>query len=199
MPKRTADKEIFLNNYQARTSDGLMGMRWLTNNASLDKYRLINLTRPLLFDIYNGITDNMPTDVTYTVGHNQLVDIVLQNNVATNGVCESHPFHLHGHKFWIHSQGTGRYIAGQKINADTDRPILRDSFTLYATSYSHLTANRSVLNYMQPCGWTKIRFLTDNPGLWLLHCHIGSHFFMGMAVLLQEDIEHLVMNYISQN
>ena len=198
MPRRPADKEIFLYNFQSRTAHG-SGMRWVTNNGTLDKLRLVNLTQPLLFDIYNGIEDHVPNDVTYTIEQNELIDVVLQNTVATNGVCESHPFHLHGHKFWIHSQGTGMYDASLNTSPTSNSPILRDTLTLYASSYSNLALNRSEANYLKPCGWVKLRFIADNPGLWLLHCHIGSHLFMGMTVLLKENTKHLVMNYISQN
>jgi len=198
MPQRSADKEIYLYDIQHRTADGL-GMRWYINNATLDNTRLLNLTQPLLFDIYNGIENNIPTDVTYSISQNQLVDIILQNTVATNGVCESHPFHLHGHKFWIHSQGIGLYDSSEELTSDSNDPILRDTLINYATEYNYLTPNRSTGNYLKPCGWVKIRFLADNPGLWLLHCHIGSHLFMGMSILLREDTEHLVMNYMSQN
>ena len=198
MPKRPADKEIYLHNYQARTSDGL-GMRWYINNATLDHPRLYNLTRPLLFDVYNGMEDQIPRDATYSISQNQLIDVVLQNTVATNGICESHPFHIHGHKFWVHSQGTGLYNSTVSSTPVARNPVLRDSLILYATSYSHLAPNRSTANYLQPCGWVKFRFLADNPGLWLLHCHIGSHLLMGMNVLFKEDIEHLTMNSMSQN
>ncbi|CAF0774400.1 unnamed protein product [Adineta steineri] len=198
MPARAADREIFFYTLQAHTSDGL-GMRWLINNASLDEYRLLNLTQPLIYDIYNGFESNLPSDITYTIKQNQLIDIVFQNTVATNGVCETHPFHLHGHKFWVHSRGTGMYTSSSTQTPDTDNPVLRDSLTLYASSYDNLSPNRSTNNYLQPCGWIKIRFLADNPGLWLLHCHIGSHLFMGMAVLIKEDTEHLCMNFLSQN
>ncbi len=174
-------------------------MRWFINNASLDEDRLINITRPLLFDLYNGIEENLPTNVVYSITQNQLVDVVLQNTVATNGVCESHPFHLHGHKFWVHSQGTGLYNSSEKLVPDTGRPVLRDTFLVYASSYNYLAPNRTTANYLEPCGWTKIRFIADNPGLWLLHCHIGAHFFMGMSILFKENPEHLVMNSMSQN
>lgn len=198
MPRGAADKEIYLHGDQVRTSDGL-GLRWAVNNGTLDQIRLSNLTRPLLSDVYNGIEDNIPRDVTYIMSRNQLVDIVIQNTVATNGVCESHPFHMHGHKFWIHSQGTGLYNPSQNVAPTAPNPILRDSLTLYASSYSNLAPNRTVANYLKPCGWVKIRVLANNPGLWLLHCHIGSHLFMGMGILLMEDIEHLTMNFMSQN
>jgi hypothetical protein len=198
MPIRSADQEIFLYNYQAHTSDGL-GIRWLTNNGSLDNLRLSNLTQPLLYDLYNGNKQNLPNNVIYSTKQNQLVDIVFQNTVALNGVCETHPFHLHGHKFWMHSQGTGTYDISTKPIHDISNPVLRDTLALYASSYSNLAPNRTTANYLTTCGWVKIRFIANNPGLWLLHCHIGSHLFMGMSVLIKEDIEHLAMNYLSQN
>ena len=63
------------------------------------------------------MNENLPNDVIYSLQQNQLVDIVIQNTVAINGVCESHPFHLHGHKFWIHSYGTGLYNCRKKYLA----------------------------------------------------------------------------------
>ena len=34
-------------------------------------------------------------------------------------------------------------------------------------------------------GFTLIRFLADNPGYWLLHCHMSWHNHVGMAVVIQ--------------
>jgi len=198
MPQRSPDTEIYLYGSQVHTPDGI-GMRWEINNAVLDEDRLKNITRPLLLDLYNGIEENLPTNAVYSIIQNQLVDVILQNTVATNGVCESHPFHLHGHKFWVHSQGTGLYNSSGNSAPATDRPVLRDTLIVYASSYDYLAPNRSVTNYLKPCGWSRIRFIADNPGLWLLHCHVGSHFFMGMSILFKEAPEHLVMNYMSQN
>ena len=199
MPLRSkADQEIFLYNYQAHTSDGT-GIRWLTNNGSMDKMRLLNVSQPLLFDVYQGVEKNLPLDVLYPIERNQVIDMILQNTVALNGVCESHPFHMHGHKFWIHSQGVGTYNASTVHRPQSPNPILRDTLTLHASAYSHTAPNRSTSNYREGCGWMRIRFIADNPGLWLFHCHIGSHFFMGMTIILQEDDEHLTMNFLSKN
>ncbi len=195
MPNRTSDREYYLFNTQEYTQTGA-GIRWVTNNGTLDMLRLTNLTTPLLFDLYHGNEQNLPNDVTYTIEQNELVDLVIQNTVATNGVCESHPFHLHGHKFWVHSHGTGLY---NKLSTtpDTANPVLRDTMLVYASEYAHFTANRSATNHRKPCGWTKIRLIADNPGLWMFHCHIGAHSFMGMNILLKEDIKHLTMHYLS--
>ena len=34
-------------------------------------------------------------------------------------------------------------------------------------------------------GFTLIRFLADNPGFWLFHCHMLWHSHIGMALILQ--------------
>ena len=68
---------------------------------------------------------------------------------------------------------------------------------LYASEHAYFTSNHTSANYRQPCGWTKFRFVTDNPGLWLLHCHINAHVMMGMNVLFQEDTENLTLNDFS--
>jgi len=193
-----ADIEIILHNTQQHTADG-KGLRWMANNATFDMVNLKNLTTPLLIDLYHGNEQNLPANVVYTLQYNQLVDIIIQNTVAINGVCESHPMHMHGHKFWIHSYGTDLYIAEKNIWPDRNDPGLRDSLMVYASSYAYYAPNRNVTNYQQPCGWTKLRMLADNPGLWMFHCHIGAHSFMGMNVLLKEGIDNLSMNYLNQN
>ena len=154
---------------------------------------------PLLFNLYNGNSQHVLNDVTYTINHNELVDIVIQNTVALNGVCESHPFHLHGHKFWLHSYGTGMYDKLSSTSVPITYPVLRDTVILYASEYAYFTLNRNASNHLQPCGWIKLRLVADNPGLWMLHCHIGAHSFMGMNILLKEYINNLKMEYLSQH
>jgi L-ascorbate oxidase len=192
------DLEIVLHTTQEHTADG-KGIRWYANNGTFDMLRLKNLTTSLLSDLYHGNEQSLPLDVTYTLQRNQLVDIVVQNTVALNGVCESHPMHMHGHKFWIHSYGTGLYNSAKNALPNIHDPVLRDSLMVYASSYAYYAPDRNVTNHRQACGWTKLRMVADNPGLWMFHCHIGAHSFMGMNVLLKEDIEHLSMIYLSQN
>jgi FtsP/CotA-like multicopper oxidase with cupredoxin domain len=66
-----------------------------------------------------------------------------------------HPFHLHGHSFWL--LGTGLGIYDQRTMADqlnTRNPPLRDTVTLPSG------------------GWAVFRFKGDNPGMWIMHCHL---------------------------
>ena len=198
MPRRSINREYFLLGKQGHTLDG-SGTRWMINNATLDMPRLKNLTAPLLFDLYNGNKQNLPNDITYSVEGEELVDIVLQNTVALNGVCETHPFHMHGHKFWVHSYGTGMYDKSMSYSTLAARPVLRDSLILYASEYAYFTPNRTVSNYLKACGWTKLRMIADNPGLWMLHCHIGAHSVMGMSILIKETINQLEMYSLAQH
>ena len=72
-----------------------------------------------------------------------------------------HPFHLHGHRFWI-------VATAAFPNAET----------LYKNNY----LVRDVIS-IPAMGWAKIRFMTTNPGVWLFHCHNPWHQLTGFAML----------------
>jgi len=80
----------------------------------------------------------------------------------------SHPIHLHGHDFYVLSAGNGSYT-NQTLNLAN--PPRRDVATLPIA------------------GYLVIAFVADNPGSWLLHCHIGWHVSMGFALQIIETPE----------
>jgi hypothetical protein len=63
--------------------------------------------------------------------------------------------HLHGHDFYLLGHGPG---------------IFNDPTTLQYTN-----PPRKDVAMLPAAGWLVIGFLTDNPGAWLMHCHIVSH------------------------
>jgi hypothetical protein len=79
----------------------------------------------------------------------------------------THPIHLHGHDFAILSQGAGPFDPANPTY-NTDNPPRRDTAML--PSMGHLV----------------IAYKTDNPGAWLLHCHIGWHAGAGMSLQVLE-------------
>ncbi|KAG2501799.1 hypothetical protein HYH03_000299 [Edaphochlamys debaryana] len=118
----------------------------------------------------------------------KVIDVIVNNGPAngyngdyrTPGVGvnrtaqEQHPFHLHGHHFWVLGQGLGRFdpdTSGPTLNSAN--PALRDTVTIPMG------------------GWAYLRFVADNPGIWPFHCHIASHVFMGQQLYFVEDIGHL--------
>ncbi|KAM0552463.1 hypothetical protein ACHAPJ_008024 [Fusarium lateritium] len=108
--------------------------------------------------------------------HNQVVQIVINN--ADSGV---HPFHLHGHTFQV----IDRYpVYGPNFYdlADGD-PISYDP-TNHTTFPNRPSRRDTVL--VPANGYVVIRFVADNPGVWIFHCHIDWHLSSGLAMLLIE-------------
>lgn len=48
-----------------------------------------------------------------------------------------------------------------------------------------------------PCGgYTTIRFLADNPGYWVMHCHIENHHANGMQLLIKEGDSSVIKSIV---
>ena len=84
-----------------------------------------------------------------------------------------HPIHLHGHDFFVLGQGVGQFSSTGGSTLNYDNPIRRDTAMLPAG------------------GWLAVAFKTDNPGAWLMHCHIAWHVSEGMAVQFLESADQI--------
>ncbi|KAH8652632.1 putative extracellular dihydrogeodin oxidase/laccase [Tricladium varicosporioides] len=93
---------------------------------------------------------------------NEWVYFIIETTFA-----QAHPIHLHGHDFWVLAQGTGTFDETTASLTLTDAPR-RDVAMLPAS------------------GYLVIAYYTDNPGAWLLHCHIAWHASEGFALQLLE-------------
>ena len=81
-----------------------------------------------------------------------------------------HPIHLHGHDFYILGTGIGTY------DQSTNGPTL---------NYTNPT--RRDVAMLPAGGWLALAFETDNPGAWVMHCHIAWHAGEGLAVQFLES------------
>jgi len=103
--------------------------------------------------------------------HKDVVRVVFQNFDA-----DEHPMHLHGHKFWVLHQGKpndGPYNDNNDA-LNLEYPVYRDTVTV--------NGNSSLV----------VQFCTDNPGLWLFHCHNDWHMNLGLMFLLVVDKHEVV-------
>ncbi|XP_055883275.1 uncharacterized protein LOC106072733 isoform X3 [Biomphalaria glabrata] len=120
----------------------------------------------------------------------------------------AHPIHLHGHDFHVlkigypdYNNNTGRFI---QDNFDIDcrgYPKRDQSFCNFATWSNRSWGGNNIpgLQLSNPPikdtiivptgGYVVVRFKADNPGLWLMHCHIELHNTDGMALLFNEARE----------
>ena len=126
-----------------------------------------------------------------TLPKDQTVQMIWTNH-GTKGAIRHHPIHLHGHSFHVLKIGFGQYnqTNGKYLSENTDIHC-SDSFCNQPkwsnTSYGgdnipDLKFDRSVRKdtLMVPAGaYAVIRFKTDNPGKWFLHCHIEFHSMQG--------------------
>ncbi|KAH7865336.1 hypothetical protein Vadar_005328 [Vaccinium darrowii] len=124
---------------------------------------------PLVFD-YTNSSNSFNTSLVFTtkstkatkLKFNSTVQIVLQNT-ALVGI-ENHPMHLHGFNFHILAQGFGNYDA------------------VTASKLFNLVNPQKRNTIGVPVGgWAVIRFTADNPGVWIMHCHLDSHLPVGLA------------------
>ncbi|XP_021288985.1 laccase-7-like [Herrania umbratica] len=124
---------------------------------------------PIQFDYTNSsVNNNLPllfapkgTKVT-KLKFNSTVEIILQNT-AILGI-ENHPMHIHGFDFHVLAQGFGNYNpAEDRKKLNFFNPQMRNTIGVPVG------------------GWAVIRFRANNPGVWLMHCHLDAHLPLGLA------------------
>ena len=76
----------------------------------------------------------------------------------------AHPIHLHGHDFVVLKSGFEPFRYGGTYELDLVNPARRDVVMLPAN------------------GYVIIAFKANNPGTWLMHCHIAFHASAGLAL-----------------
>ncbi|CAA7061171.1 unnamed protein product [Microthlaspi erraticum] len=191
-PPEKSDDQLILLNTQNLIDDYT---KWAINNVSLSvpatpylgsiRYNItpaLHLKSPgkVLIGDYDIMKPPVNPNTTkgsgiYNFPSGIVVDVILQNaNVLKGVVSEIHPWHLHGHDFWVLGYGEGKFKPGiDEKTYNLKNPPLRNTVVLY------------------PFGWTALRFVTDNPGVWFFHCHIEPHLHMGMGVVFAEGVDRI--------
>lgn len=153
-----------------------------------------NATHPSLHRYLDGIASaEAPADGSASVRVSKQVfdpehDYVLETSspgrtidlVINNFDDGAHPFHLHGHKFFVLIQGESGYPPSEEelpaqLAAGNllDNPVRRDTVTI------------------EGYGWVVIRVVLDNPGLWAFHCHNTWHAEAGMVMQFLVGSDHV--------
>ncbi|KAG2093564.1 multi-copper oxidase laccase-like protein [Suillus cothurnatus] len=154
-PNSTETVQIFMSFQQTTQSGGTQTLAFMNSTSWI-----ADTTNPTILQMSKlGIQTTFDSNQLVVVNDNiTVLDLILNNYDDA-----SHPFHLHGHVFWILGEGDGDYLPGVS-QLNTTNPPRRDTLTL--PGY----------------GWIAIRFITDNPGLWAFHCHIGWHMAAGLLM-----------------
>lgn len=141
-----------------------------TYPMGMDDYTPFPPVRPTLYDLMLGNSYSVDPSVTrihgsgkdpFILPYGAVVDVLIDGKC-----CGAHPFHLHGHHFWV--------LASNQYNGSS---LIRDVVTVPFG------------------GWVLLRIVADNPGIWILHCHLHWHFAIGLAALIIEAPDKLQENY----
>ncbi|KAJ2734442.1 ferroxidase fet3 [Coemansia sp. BCRC 34962] len=158
-----------------------LGLYQFTTGQTFNTINNITYAPPKVPSLYSTLSLDAPLYTNEAVYGLQTHAIVLKHLehielVIKNPSALLHPMHLHGHAFQIIEYGS---IVNQsepvlRYSAKCNAPMQRDTFVVPVNHY------------------VKLRFRADNPGVWLLHCHMDVHFGMGMALTFIEapDLLH---------
>ncbi|KAL3423691.1 multicopper oxidase [Phlyctema vagabunda] len=139
---------------------------WTINTSSL----VLDWANPTTLMIFNNETiwpteyNVLPIEKKGTSSDEFAVYVISDNT----GFGISHPIHLHGHDFWVIGQDTGSFDATSST-LNLVNPPRRDVATLPGN------------------GYLAIAFKKDNPGSWIMHCHIAWHASEGLAMQFVES------------
>jgi hypothetical protein len=159
-------KELEITFSVTAAKDNLV--QWLVNANNVSNAIQIDWEKPTLQYVIDGNTSYPANDNVITIGTAGTASWqywVIQSDSSNPAL--PHPIHLHGHTFYVLGQGSGAW-SGDLSTLTLTNPIHRDSATLPANGYLVLA------------------FLTDNPGAWLMHCHIPFHISAGLGVQFLE-------------
>lgn len=133
------------------------------NEPLLNRYlahspKMTEVNGPMVLELpLLNTTDDAP--------RSQFVEVIVQNR--DDG---PHPFHLHGHKFWVMETFQTSYLHGlYKDEGQSKKYKLTEA------------PKRDTVNIPRR-GYAVLRWKADNPGVWAFHCHVLVHMVSGMAM-----------------
>ncbi|KAI4725634.1 hypothetical protein E4T49_06650 [Aureobasidium sp. EXF-10728] len=163
-PHQTVQHDVAVSN-----SNGINLYRWYLDGTTFQS----NWGDATLYNILNN--DSIPDysgDLAISTSLGEWVYVIIESPVPLG-----HPIHLHGHDFYVLAAGYGNYGSGTALNLDN--PPRRDVAFMPGDGPTGQG------------GHLVIAFFTDNPGVWLMHCHIGWHVAMGFALQFIEGKEQI--------
>jgi Multicopper oxidase len=134
--------------------------------------------------LFNKESPGLNNALKITTRNNTWVDIVYQlrlGDPSVTPVQPPHPIHKHSNKMFLMGSGQGTFnwssidegIAESPQSFFTEKPVYRDTV---------VTSPRGET-------WLAIRYFVQNPGPFLLHCHMETHLWSGMGMVLLDGYD----------
>ncbi|KAF9261133.1 laccase 1 BVT [Marasmius fiardii PR-910] len=132
------------------------------NTFLINGHPMVFPTTPVLLQILSGTKDPhelVPKENIYVLPKGKVIEI---NMFGNNSIGGPHPMHLHGHSFDV-------IKSNDHSEHNFWNPVRRDVVPVGGMNM------------------TSIRFVTDNSGPWLLHCHNQFHLIRGLGAVFVVD------------
>jgi len=156
--------KMTLNSFSNSSQNNLF--RWTIDGNPF----VIDWNNPSLETVLAGSKNFGPNENVYTMeGANSWYLWWIQ---SASPIPLPHPIHLHGHDYYIVGSGPGTWD-GSTAGLKFDNPTRRDTAILPAG------------------GYMLIAFPADNPGMWIMHCHIAWHASQGLSVQFMERMSEI--------
>ncbi|KAK4615403.1 Laccase-2 [Fulvia fulva] len=174
--RNSRDEYTFVASLDTKATHG--AYRWEIKDDPL----FLNYSSPSILNVNNPahFEDVFQATVNYTnnAWNGGFVYLVIdgsniQKIPGKQGVPAAHPIHLHGHDFVILAQVDSAFNGTIPPNR-VQNPTRRDTALLYGGGYLALA------------------FKLDNPGIWLVHCHIAWHASSGLALQIVERQDEIL-------
>ncbi|KAG6610974.1 putative multicopper oxidase [Phytophthora cinnamomi] len=141
-------------------------------------------SEPPLFTIASGLkTEQLPVEANARkIEYGKHIEVVLVNVKD-----EQHPFHMHGHAPWVVGSGVASIDDIRNNSLPPLKlvdPMMRDVYTV-----PQCTSDGN--GGCKDAGYVVLRFNADNPGVWIMHCHIDWHLIAGLGMIFVEGEEQL--------
>lgn len=138
----------------------------------------LNQMEPILF---NPQAPNLSSALKIETQNNTWVDIVFQLAIPEPTKLQPpHPMHKHSNKAFLIGSSAGKFswnsideALDSTPDSFFDTPLYRDTFVTAPNGEA----------------WIAIRYHVVNPGPFLLHCHMETHFSSGMGMVLLDGVD----------
>ncbi|KAF1817586.1 laccase precursor [Eremomyces bilateralis CBS 781.70] len=144
-------------------------VNWYINGSSMD----VNWEEPTISYVKNGTPYDTRMSVVEMPEKDTWYFWVIRND-PTRPL--PHPIHLHGHDFWLLGSGVGAF------------PYTLDSFNFKDA----VRRDVATLPGSPDGAWMLLAFQSDNPGAWLMHCHIAWHASQGLSMQFVERKDEIL-------
>ncbi|OAL71576.1 hypothetical protein A7D00_4481 [Trichophyton violaceum] len=135
---------------------------------------------PLLY--YPDSADAMDESLVIRTKNNTWIDLVVQVGSLPNQPQEfPHIMHKHSGKTWQIGAGEGHWNYSSVEEAMKAEPT---KFNLKTPNYR----DTFITSFDGP-SWIVLRYHSNNPGPWLMHCHFEIHLGGGMAIAFMDGVD----------